>query len=120
MFLESTALCDRILSGAPPEFDTFHWHGDVFDLPAGAVRLAHSDLTECQAFRYSTNVYGILFHMEITGAMILNWMDAFAEELDKERIEHSELTKGLNSVLPRSQAVGHGVFQNWTQMLTSV
>ena len=120
VFLESTALSDPVMGAAPAEFDTFHWHGDIFDLPTGAVRLARSDLTECQAFRYSDNVYGILFHMELTRDMILTWIDAFASELKEERIGEEELRAGFDSVLPKSQAVGRRVFQNWAQILTSL
>jgi GMP synthase (glutamine-hydrolysing) len=110
VFLESAALCDRLWSTSPPEFDTFHWHGDVYDLPPGAVRLAHSEMTECQAFRYAANVYGILFHMELTRAMILEWTDAFANELDEEGIDPVELTKGIKGAMAGSQAVGQAVF----------
>jgi GMP synthase (glutamine-hydrolysing) len=120
VFLESAALLDPLFSTSPPEFDTFHWHGDVYDLPPGAIRLAHSEMTGCQAFRYAANVYGILFHMELTRDMILNWTDAFADELHEERIDAVELTEGIESLLARSQAVGHAVFQNWARMLASV
>jgi GMP synthase (glutamine-hydrolysing) len=120
VFLESAALCDPLLSAAPPEFDTFHWHGDVYDLPPGAVRLAHSEMTECQAFRYAANVYGILFHMELTHTMILDWTNVFADELAEEGINAAQLTKGPERLLAGSQAVGHVVFRNWCKMLASV
>jgi GMP synthase (glutamine-hydrolysing) len=120
VFLESAALCDPLLSTSPPEFDTFHWHGDVYDLPPGAVRLAHSEMTECQAFRCAANVYGILFHMELTRAMILEWTDAFADELNEEGIDAAELASGTEKLLAGSQAVGHRVFRNWARMLASV
>ena len=48
----------------------FQWHGDTFDLPAGAVHLARSPLCENQAFRYGHNAYGLQFHIEMTAAMI--------------------------------------------------
>jgi len=120
VFLESAALNDPLLSKAPPEFDTFHWHGDVYDLPQNASRLAHSEMTDCQAFRYASNVYGILFHMELTSAMISEWTLAFAHELKEEGIGAVELEAGKEDLLARSQAVGHAVFQNWAQMLASV
>jgi GMP synthase (glutamine-hydrolysing) len=66
VYLEPEAGADSLFREAPIEFDAFHWHGDVFDLPANAVRLARSSLTECQAFRYGEHAYGILFHMEVT------------------------------------------------------
>jgi len=55
------------------KFKVFHWHGDTFDLPIGAVLLARSELYKNQAFRYSDNVYGFQFHMEITKDMLPEW-----------------------------------------------
>ena len=42
----------------------FHWHGDTFDLPADAMRLASSERYENQAFRVGT-AYGFQFHVEL-------------------------------------------------------
>jgi GMP synthase-like glutamine amidotransferase len=52
----------------------FQWHGDTFDLPSGAVRLASSDLFPNQAFRYSDRVYALQFHIEVTPAIVRDWL----------------------------------------------
>jgi len=52
----------------------FQWHGDTFDLPAGAVHLARSRLCENQAFRYGPRAYGLQFHIEMTATMIDDWL----------------------------------------------
>lgn len=52
----------------------FQWHGDTFDLPAGAVRLASSGLYPNQAFRYSDRVYALQFHIEVTPVIVLDWL----------------------------------------------
>lgn len=51
----------------------FQWHGDTFDIPNGAVRLASSELFENQAFRYSDGVYALQFHVEVTPDIIMEW-----------------------------------------------
>ena len=43
---------------------TLHWHGDTFDLPDGAERLASTELCENQAFSMGPNVIGFQFHPE--------------------------------------------------------
>ena len=50
----------------PEQLEVFHWHGDTFDLPAGAVRLAGSSACENQGFIYRERVIALQFHLETT------------------------------------------------------
>ena len=50
----------------PRECMAFHWHGETFDLPPGAVRLAESAGCKNQAFQLNRNVIGLQFHLETT------------------------------------------------------
>lgn len=52
----------------------FQWHGDTFDLPQGAVRLASSVLYPNQAFRYGDRVYALQFHIEVTPGIVDGWL----------------------------------------------
>ena len=72
---------DLLFAGFPEGFEAFEWHGDVFDLPAGAVSLAASARYPHQAFRVGRRVYGLLFHLEVTAPMVLGMTAAFREEV---------------------------------------
>jgi GMP synthase (glutamine-hydrolysing) len=54
----------------------FHWHGDRFEIPRGAVHLAASALCTNQAFRYGDNVYALQFHLEVDEPLIGRWLHA--------------------------------------------
>ena len=65
---------DELARLLPSHFMAFHWHGDTFDLPAGAVRLFRSDLYENQGFRWGRSIYAFQFHFEIDAAMVDDWL----------------------------------------------
>ncbi len=71
---------DPLLSDLPNTFPVFQWHGDTFEIPNGAKLIATSSPISHQAFRYGEKVYGLQFHLEVTEAMIREWMETYEEE----------------------------------------
>ena len=71
-----------LFSGFSNPFTVFHWHGDTFDLPEGAIRLVHSKLYQNQAFRFKSAV-GLQFHMEVNEEMVNLWLDKSEEKLQQ-------------------------------------
>ncbi len=72
----------KLFQGFKDPFTVFHWHGDTFDLPDGAVKLASSEYYENQAFQYKSAV-GLQFHMEVNEEMVNLWLDNTEETLRK-------------------------------------
>lgn len=72
---------DPVLGRVPSPFDPLHWHGDVYDLPPGAVHLASSSLTPVQAFRYERSAYGMLFHLEADHKQVVTMATQFADDV---------------------------------------
>jgi GMP synthase (glutamine-hydrolysing) len=63
---------DRLFDGLQAA-TVFHWHGETFDLPSGAVLLAESERCAHQAFRVGDRIHGLQFHLEVTPEMIAGW-----------------------------------------------
>jgi GMP synthase (glutamine-hydrolysing) len=88
--LTEAGRADRIWSGFPRRFNTFHWHGDSFDIPATAELLASSDRYP-QAFRLGSNVYAVQFHVEVVPARLEAWIHAYRLELEREKLSSQQV-----------------------------
>ena len=108
---------DPLWKGIAPSFMAFHWHGDVFDLPAGAVPLASSDLTPTQAFRHGDRAYGFLFHLEMTENMIREMIRTFSDDLLEQNLDSGWLIEKAGEYLPALDRIGARVFGGWADLL---
>jgi GMP synthase (glutamine-hydrolysing) len=97
---------------ADPEI-VFHWHGETFDLPAGAVWLASSEACRHQAFR-SGSAYGLQFHLEATPEMISAWCAEDANSGDVRELE-APIDPYANPV--RLEELARLVFGRWVDGL---
>lgn len=85
----------RVENGAdvfvfPDSTEVFHWHGETFALPAGAIHLARSAACENQAFQIGKNIIGLQFHLETDVDSARAFIAADNAELPEKR----ELVQG--------------------------
>jgi GMP synthase (glutamine-hydrolysing) len=76
---------EPVLIGLRQEETVLHWHGDTFDLPREATRLASSDLCLNQAFRIGDYAFGLQFHVEVDAQMARCWALEDAAFVDAAR-----------------------------------
>jgi GMP synthase-like glutamine amidotransferase len=76
----SPLVCDL-----PSSLDLFHWHGDMFQLPRGAVHLAASEACAHQIFSLNNRVVGLQCHAEMTPAGVAALADNCAGDIASGR-----------------------------------
>ncbi|WAL59900.1 type 1 glutamine amidotransferase [Thermocoleostomius sinensis] len=74
-----------VFNSLPQRLTVFHWHGDTFDLPESATRLAYSEGCQNQAFVYNQKVLGLQFHLESTKDSVQQIIENCADELVEGR-----------------------------------
>lgn len=100
----------------PEKFTPLHWHGETFDLPAGAVRLAETDAVPNQAFQIGSAI-GLQFHLETTAASVRQMTENAAHEIESGKPLQqpaAEILAQTPLAAPEAQAILRRLLDNLT------
>ncbi len=103
-------------------FDTFHWHGETFSLPPGAVHLLSSAHCRNQAFAMGKHL-ALQCHVEMTEPMIREWCAVGSEELaanaGSPAVQSAELMQTqMHDKLPELHHVAVQLYKHWLHGLS--
>lgn len=71
----------KICKDLPTTRKVFHWHGDTFNIPEGATRIAASQAFPNQGFIYKSKVVALQFHLEVSPESIRELVDNCRDDL---------------------------------------
>lgn len=103
-------------------FDAFHWHGETFSLPPGAVHLLSSPHCANQAYAMGKHL-GMQCHIEMTEQMIRDWCTVGANEIafsiSSPAVQDAETIQSeMQAKLPRLHRVAEQIYMRWLQGVT--
>jgi GMP synthase (glutamine-hydrolysing) len=90
-----------------------NWHGDTFDLPAGATRLASSAITPNQAFTHGPKVLALQFHVELPERDLEKWLIGHTLELTTSKVDLAKMRADTARFAPAANAASKRLFNVW-------
>ncbi len=115
--LEDISEYDPLWRGLPRSFPATHWHGDVFEIPPGGMRLGSSAQTPNQLFRYGHALYGFQFHLEMTPDLLDELVEDSRDYLQDSGVNPDAMRREGRECLPRLRETAETVFSRWAEML---
>jgi GMP synthase-like glutamine amidotransferase len=113
---------DPVFAGYDDALVTLQWHGDTFDLPDGATRLASSPAYPNQAFRFE-RAYGVQFHLEVSAEMAREWAEVPEYVASLERTLGAEGAPAFLAEIEQRademRAAGRALFERWLDVVCS-
>lgn len=96
-----------------PGAKVLHWHGDSFDLPPGARRLAFNAQYANQAFSHGTTGLALQFHIEADARGLEEWYVGHAVELNAAGIDLKRLRRDGRAEAERARQLADDIFEGW-------
>ena len=98
-------------------FPAFHWHGETFSLPQGAIHLLSSEHCNNQAYAIGKHLV-LQCHIEMTAEMIAAWCEAGADEIEANHASPgvqsvSNMRLQTNNALPHMKHVATQLYNCW-------
>lgn len=103
------------LGDLPAEIEVFHWHGETFSLPQGAMPILSSAYCPNQAFVLG-NILALQCHIEMTAAMVRSWC-----ETDPDTVRHptesvqsaAGMLRDVHAKANALQHIAHALYSRW-------
>ena len=108
------------LAGLPLSFEAFHWHGETFNMPEGAVHLLESQWCQHQAFACG-RMLALQFHVEMTAQMVTEWAKLYHRQLANPSgsiQSHDAMTTKLEMRIKMLNVVADAIYDRWLAMAT--
>jgi len=105
----------------PERFHAFHWHGEAFDPPPGAVRLLASRWCPQQAFVLPGGILGLQCHLEMTAELVRQWARRYAHEIREPSLsvqDEATMLQDLDMRVAALQAVADRLYARWLAHLS--
>ncbi|HIK18031.1 MAG TPA: type 1 glutamine amidotransferase [Leptolyngbyaceae cyanobacterium M33_DOE_097] len=94
------------------------WHFDTFDLPTQATLLMTGDRCQHQAYRIHNNIYGFQCHIEVTRAILQDWVVFGNEYLQRHYPNFPEdLAQQIDAYFTQSEKFCRIVGNAWIDLL---
>lgn len=93
------------------------WHGDTFELPERAIRLASSSDYSNEAFAIGDFALAVQFHPEVTDEMHEQWVSDGYNELDEHAIDPDAMRRDRERYSAAMQAASRAAFSEWLARL---
>ena len=109
----------RAWFGDAGECTVYHWHGEAFELPAGAELLAGSAACPHQAFALGAHQLAMQFHVEIDRAKLVAWAASRDPTFLRQQAEHTTVQSGAamlaqaERALPEQQRLADRIYRRW-------
>ncbi len=104
-------------------FDAFHWHGETFSLPPGAVHILSSEHCINQGYALGKHL-GLQCHVEMTEDMIRSWCEHGADELSASAASPgvqsaTTMQAQMTDKLPLMRAIARQLYNRWIKGLAA-
>jgi GMP synthase (glutamine-hydrolysing) len=108
------AMGNPLLAGVNPAVNVFHWHGEQFAIPKGAIHLTSSKACANQAFLYADKVLGLQFHLEMDEEGIDKIIENCGNEIiASPTIQSVETIRGKTTNIPSCLRALFTILDNW-------
>lgn len=99
----------------PRAIPVFHWHGETFDLPPGAVHLARSAACENQAYALGSQVLALQCHLEVDKESLREMVEGGSDEIDPRQpfIQSAGVMLGQPEALERLAPLLRALLDAW-------